>query len=64
MRVDELMLWVEGELEMEMQGKIINPEPGEEIVIPKNVVHFVRNIGGTSACRLYGYKEEPTIKTS
>jgi len=63
MRVVELMLWVEGELEMEMQGKFFSPELGEEIVIPENVVHSVHNVGGMSACRLYSYKEEPTIKT-
>ena len=62
--VDELAALVEGELEMEMQREIFRPEPGEEIVIPENVVHSFRNVGGTSACRLYGYKEEPTIKTS
>ncbi|MCH6557576.1 MAG: cupin domain-containing protein [Nitrospirae bacterium] len=29
---DELLLVVEGELELEMQGRIFRPKPGEEIL--------------------------------
>ncbi|KMP10505.1 cupin domain-containing protein [Candidatus Nitromaritima sp. SCGC AAA799-A02] len=54
--VDELLMVVEGTLEIEMQGKLLNPEIGEEIFIPADVVHSVRNVGGTTSRWLYGYK--------
>lgn len=59
-RAAELVMVVEGKLELEMQGEIFRPEPGEEVYIPENVIHSVRNVGGTSAYWLYGYKEKPT----
>jgi mannose-6-phosphate isomerase-like protein (cupin superfamily) len=55
--VDELLMVVEGELELEMQGRTFRPKPGEEVFIPANVVHSVRNVGGTTARWLYGYKK-------
>ncbi len=54
--VDELLMVVEGELELEMEGRTFRPKPGEEVLIPANVVHSVRNVGGTTARWLYGYK--------
>ncbi len=55
---DELLLLVEGEIEVEMQGKKIHPKPGEEIFIPAKVVHCVRNIGKTENRWFYGYRRE------
>ena len=55
--VDELLMVMEGQLEVEMQGTRHWPLPGEEILIPGGVLHSVRNIGGTTARWLYGYKE-------
>jgi mannose-6-phosphate isomerase-like protein (cupin superfamily) len=54
--VDEVVMLMEGELEMEMQGRRFRPEIGEEVFIPANVSHTVRNVGGTTARWLYGYK--------
>lgn len=54
--VDELVLVLEGELELEMRGKVYRPKVEEEVFIPANVAHTVRNIGGTTARWLYGYK--------
>ena len=54
--VDELVMVIEGKLEVKMQGHIFYPEVGEEIFIPANVNHSVRNIGGTTSKWLYGYK--------
>ena len=54
--VDELLMLMEGELEMEMQGRRFRPKLGEEVFIPANVSHTVRNVGGTTARWLYGYK--------
>jgi mannose-6-phosphate isomerase-like protein (cupin superfamily) len=53
---DELVMLIEGALELEMQGKILRPAIGEEVLIPANTSHTVRNIGGTTAKWLYGYK--------
>ena len=54
--VDELLMVMEGELELEMNGKVLHPKIGEEVFIPANAHHSVRNIGGTTARWLYGYK--------
>ncbi len=53
---DELLMLMEGALELEMQGKILHPGIGEELLIPAHTSHTVRNIGGTTARWLYGYK--------
>ena len=53
---DELLMLMEGALELEMQGKTLRPAIGEEILIPAHMSHTVRNIGGTTARWLYGYK--------
>lgn len=55
--VDELVMLVEGELEMELAGEVFHPGVGEEIIIPARILHSVRNIGGTTSRWLYGYKE-------
>jgi len=54
--VDELLMLMEGELEMEMQGRRFRPKLGEEVFIPAGEPHTVRNVGGTTARWLYGYK--------
>ena len=56
---DEILMVVQGEMELEMQGPTIRCEIGKEILIPAGVVHTVRNVGKTSSQWLYGYKEEP-----
>ena len=53
---DELLMIMEGSLELEMRGKTLRPAIGEEILIPAHTSHTVRNIGGTTARWLYGYK--------
>lgn len=55
--VDELVMVLEGQLELELQGQVIQPNPGEEVHIPARMVHSVRNVGGTTARWLYGYKQ-------
>ncbi len=54
--VDELVMPMEGRLEIEMEGKTFHPEAGEEILIPAKVTHTVKNIGDRTAHWLYGYK--------
>ena len=54
--VDELLMAVEGEIELDMNGKTLRPQLGEEILIPAGVSHSVRNTGKTTARWLFGYK--------
>ncbi len=55
--VDELVYVLEGTLEFELSGKKQVLRPGDEIFIPKNTNHSVRNISKTEARWLYGYKQ-------
>ena len=53
---DELLMVVQGEVELEMQEETIRCSIGQEILIPAGVVHTVRNVGKTGSQWLYGYK--------
>ena len=53
---DELVMVVEGRLELEIDGERHRPEVGEEVFIPAGALHSVRNVGGTTARWLYGYR--------
>jgi quercetin dioxygenase-like cupin family protein len=53
---DELIAVLEGEVEFEVGGQIRHPKAGEELLIPAGVVHSARNIGGTTARWLYGWR--------
>ena len=52
---DELVMPVEGAIELEFGGKTVRPGLGEEVLIPARTRHTVRNVGGTTAHWLYGY---------
>ncbi len=54
--VDEVLIVVEGEMELELQGQTFRPAIGEEVLIPAGVVHTVRNVGPTTARWIYGYR--------
>lgn len=53
---DELVMPVEGEIEMEFGGRVLRPRAGEEVLIPARTSHTVRNLGGVTSRWLYGYK--------
>lgn len=53
--VDELVMPIEGEIELSFQGRTIRPRRGEEVLIPAGVSHTVRNIGNTTSRWYYGY---------
>lgn len=57
---DELVMPVVGRLELEFGGRCVRPALGEEVLIPAGVSHTVRNIGGTTAQWLYGYRRMQT----
>jgi mannose-6-phosphate isomerase-like protein (cupin superfamily) len=54
--VDELFMVVEGDVELEMKGQRLKPQPGEEILIPANATHSVRTSPAAGSQWLYGYK--------
>lgn len=53
---DELVMVIEGQMEVEIEGETFRPRPNEELLIPAGARHSVRNIGSTVARWLYGYK--------
>ncbi len=53
---DELVMLIEGEIEVSFNGKTLRPTVGEEILIPKGASHTVINIGDTTNRWYYGYK--------
>jgi quercetin dioxygenase-like cupin family protein len=53
---DEFVLVLEGKLELVINGEISHPKTGEEVYIPAGAIHSVRNIGGSTARWLYGYR--------
>ncbi len=52
---DELFMVVEGNIELEMQGRKRALKVGEEILIPAREVHSVRTKGASGSRWLYGY---------
>ena len=53
---DELVIVLEGRMEFEVEGQVVHPKAGEELLIPAGAVHSARNIGDTTARWLYGYQ--------
>jgi mannose-6-phosphate isomerase-like protein (cupin superfamily) len=54
--VDELVMLVEGEIEIERAGATVRPQVGEEVLIPANARHTVRNTGDACNRWCFGYK--------
>ncbi len=54
--VDELVMPVEGVVEIEMQGRQMRPAVGEEVFIPAGVNHTVSNPGRVTSRWYYGYR--------
>ena len=54
---DELLVVLEGEVEVEIEGQRKRPCPGEEVFIPKGARHSVRNVGHIPSRWAYGYRE-------
>ena len=53
---DELVVLAGGDIEIEIEGKSQQPQIGEEVFIPANAIHTVRNIGKTNNVWYFGYK--------
>jgi mannose-6-phosphate isomerase-like protein (cupin superfamily) len=54
--VDELVMLVEGEIELEFGGRTIRPTVGEEVSIPAGARHTVSNPGDASNRWCFGYR--------
>ena len=54
-KVDELMVLAEGEIEVEIEGKVHHPQIGEDFFMLANAIHTVRNMGRTKNVWYYGY---------
>lgn len=53
---DELVMVVDGEIELEIEGIVQRPGPGEEVLIPARARHTVRTLGSRGSRWLYGYR--------
>lgn len=56
--VDELVMLVEGDVEVELLGSTHRLRPGEELFIPAHTAHTVRNVGSGRSRWLYAYRRE------
>jgi mannose-6-phosphate isomerase-like protein (cupin superfamily) len=52
---DELLMVIDGTVELEMHDTVTRPSVGEEVVIPAGARHTVRNAGKTDSHWYYGY---------
>jgi len=52
---NELVAVMEGTLKITIGGEEILAEPGDEIFIPKDVLHSVKNVSASTTHWLYGY---------
>lgn len=52
---DEVVMVVEGEVELEIAGVTHRPRAGKELLIPAGARHTVGNLGTTESRWLYGY---------
>ncbi|MFQ5581890.1 MAG: cupin domain-containing protein [Mariprofundaceae bacterium] len=55
---DELVMVLEGSVEFEIEGQVHHPATGEELFIPREAMHSVRNIGTETSRWLYGYAND------
>ena len=53
---DELVVLIEGDLEVEVAGQRARLKPGDEVLIPAGARHSVFNRGTSTARWLFGYK--------
>jgi mannose-6-phosphate isomerase-like protein (cupin superfamily) len=54
---DELVVLLEGDLEVEVAGQRAHLQPGDEVFIPAGARHSVFNRGTTTANWLFGYRQ-------
>lgn len=52
---NELVTVLEGALEIEIEGQSLHADPGDEIFIPRDAIHSLRNRHEGTTRWLYGY---------
>ena len=57
--VDELVMLIEGEIEIELAGITVRPQLGEEVLIPAHTRHTVTNVGEVPNRWCFGYRVKP-----
>ena len=55
---DELLMLIEGAIEIHLDGQILHPTVGEEVSIPARTSHTVINPGSQRNSWLYGYRSQ------
>lgn len=53
---DELLMLIDGEIEVRMNDRLLRPAAGEELFIPAGTVHTVINSGARTNRWFYGYR--------
>lgn len=53
---DELLMLIDGEIEVQFGDKVLRPKTGEEVFIPARTTHTVINVGSVTNHWFYGYK--------
>lgn len=53
---DEMLHLLDGDLAVELQGRVLRLAPGDEILIPAQARHTLRNLGHGRARWLYGHR--------
>ena len=53
--VDEIVMLLEGNAQIDMEGRTVRLQPGDELIIPANTRHTVRNCGDGPARWLHGF---------
>ena len=56
--VDELVVLIEGEIEIAMGDRILRPQVGDEVLIPARTRHTVKNTGDGCNRWCYGYRRQ------
>lgn len=55
--IDELVMLLEGDCQIDMDGRTMTVHPGDELLIPAGTRHTVRNCGDGPARWLHGYPQ-------
>ena len=55
-KTDELLMLIDGEIEVHLGNKILRPDIGAEIFIPAHQLHTVINSGTVTNHWFYGYR--------
>jgi len=55
--VDELLMLIDGEIELRLEGRVLRPTVGEGVLIPARAAHTVINTDAVANHWYYGYRQ-------